>query len=993
MRSHLVSRLILPLGLLLTAFSSPSYAAQNRIATVNGNSRLPVTGTVSGRVKLSSDLGPAPAATKLESLSLRFSFTAAQQASLTQLMAAQLNPSSSSYHQWLTPEQFGAQFGLSSSDLAKVSSWLTSQGFAVTGVARSSTFITFTGTVAQAQQAFGVSIHSLSYNGEKHYSNTTDPVLPSAFAGVVNAVTGLNDFRPRAHSRPRSASAAAASPLYTQTVGGVTSNFIAPADFYTIYDMNPLVGSNLSTSTAGQGFTIAVVGQTDPILADVAAFRTAAGLPPVTSTNYTTKLIGDDPGDSNPDIDESHIDMEWSGAAAPGANILYVYGVDALLDSLTGAIDGNLAPIVSSSYGNCETGVGTATLNSLNQLLQQANAQGMTVISAAGDDGATDCENPNLVAPAAVQGLNVDFPGSSPFVTSAGGTMFSGDVSSPGSYWSSTNGSTGGSALKYIPEQPWNETTATEGLDAGGAGGGGASAFFSKPSWQLVNTTGAGNTPNDDSRDVPDFAFAAAANHDGYLVCSSGTVESNGATELPCSTGFLDTTGQANVFGGTSFVAPTFAGILAVIEQKLGGKANVGIGNINPILYGLANGPTYSSIFHDITTGNNAIPCSQGTPNCSSADPAYNNGSVGYNAGTGYDQASGLGSFDVNNLASGWKTATPAGVGGSTSAGAVLSNTAVTTSSAACGISASTLALTVTVTTGTATAPTTFPSLPASSAVPTGTVQVLVDNAPVGSPQALVNGVANISLSTSTIASGGHTITAAYSGDGTFAGSKGALLTPDPTGANPSGSLASVDFVSSSKPDFSFTAAGTNPCTGAVSVAPGAVASGITFTVTPVNGFTGSVNVTATNNDLANVTTNFTVTPITISSASGVTTSFVISAFTTTVATASSNPLIKHRPSGRAPWYAAGSGATLACMLLFTLPRRRRWGALLAVILSVAALTAVGCSNTSTTGGGGGGGGGGTTPTTPASPGTYTFTVTAISGALVHSAQVTLTVQ
>src|ERR1700677_4034451 len=174
MRSHLVSRLILPLGLLLTAFSSPSYAAQNRIAAVSGNSRLPVTGTVSGRVKLSSDLGPAPADTKLESLSLRFSFTAAQQASLTQLMAAQLNPSSSSYHQWLTPEQFGAQFGLSSSDLAKVSSWLTSQGFAVTGVARSSTFITFTGTVAQAQQAFGVSIHSLSYNGEKHYSNTTD---------------------------------------------------------------------------------------------------------------------------------------------------------------------------------------------------------------------------------------------------------------------------------------------------------------------------------------------------------------------------------------------------------------------------------------------------------------------------------------------------------------------------------------------------------------------------------------------------------------------------------------------------------------------------------------------------------------------------------------------------------------------------------------------------------------------------------------------------
>jgi hypothetical protein len=993
MRSHLISRLILPLGLLLTAFPSTSHAAvQNRIAAVSGNSRRAVPGTISGRVKLAADLGPAPADTKLESLSLRFSFTPAQQASLTQLMAAQLNPSSSSYHQWLTPEQFGAQFGLSSSDLAKVSSWLTGQGFAITGVAHSSTFITFTGTVAQAQQAFGTSIHSLSYNGEKHYSNTTDPVLPSAIAGVVNAITGLNDFRPKAHSRPRSASAAAASPLYTLPIAGVTNHFISPADFYTIYDMNSLIGSSsLSTSTAGQGVTIVVVGQTDPILADVANFRTAAGLPPVTSTNFKTQLIGDDPGNSNIDIDESHIDMEWSGATAPGATILYVYGVDALLDAMTGAIDNNLAPIISSSYGDCETGVGTATLNSLNQLLQQANAQGMTVISAAGDDGATDCDDDDLVFGPAIQGLAVDFPGSSPFVTSAGGTIFSGDVSSPGTYWSSSNGSTGGSAIAYIPEQPWNETTPTLGLGAGGGGGGGASAFFAKPSWQLVNTTGGGNTPNDDSRDVPDFALNAAANHDGYLVCSSGVTESNGATELPCSTGFLDTTGTPNVFGGTSFVAPSFAGILAVIEQKLGGKPNVGIGNINPTLYGLANGPTYSSIFHDITTGNNAIPCSQGTPNCSSADPAYSNGSIGYNAGTGYDQASGLGSLDVNNLATGWKTATPAGVGGSTSAGAVLSNTSVTTSSAVCGISGSTLALTVKVASGTTTAPTTFPSLPASSAVPTGMVQILVDNAAVGSPQALVNGVATISLSTSTITSGGHTVTAAYSGDGTFASSKGALLTPDPTGANPSGALASVDFVSSSKPDFSFTAAGTNPCTGAVSVAPGAVASGITFTVTPVHGFMGSVNLVATNNDVANVTTNFTVTPITVSSASGVTTSFVITASTTTAATASLNPIIKHRPSGRAPWYAAGSGATLACMLLFTLPRRRRWGALLAVILSVAALTAVGCSNSSTTGGTGGGGG--TTPTTPASPGTYTFTVTAVSGALVHSAQVTLTVQ
>jgi subtilase family serine protease len=972
MRSRLMFRLLLSLGLLLTAFSSSNAAVSNRIASVNGNSRVAVPGTVSGRVKLATDLGPAPAATKLESLSLRFSLTPAQQADLTQLLAAQLNPSSPSYHQWLTPEQYGARFGLSSTDLAKVSSWLTSQGFTIIGTARSSTFIRFSGTVAQAQQAFATSIHTLSLNGEQHISNTTDPVLPASIAGVVTAVTGLNDFKLKPRSRVRSVQLDPANPHYTQTVGGVTSYYIAPSDFYTIYDFNPL----LTNSITGTGFTIAVVGQTDPTLTDVAAFRAAAGLPP--SVPKTTLCGGPlisggvqttcaDPGTVDAFIDESNIDMEWAGAAAPGATILYVYGQDALLDSLTGAVDNAVAPIISSSYGECESFVGAAELSSLNQTLQEANTKGITVISAAGDAGATDCEDPELGG-LAVGGLNVDFPGSSPFATSAGGTMFSGDVNTPGTYWSSTNSTTGylgGSALSYIPEQPWNETTATGGLTPGGAGGGGASAFFAKPSWQLTGSTVAGNTPcagcaSDDSRDVPDIAFNAASNHDGYVVCSQGS----------CTNGFLTSTGELNVFGGTSFVAPSFSGLLALVEQKLGGTPGTGIGNVNPILYGLANGPTYSSVFHDITTGSNSVPCSQGTPNCP------NGGAIGYNAGPGYDQASGLGTIDAANLVNSWATATPAGGGGSP-IGAVLSNTTVTTSATLCGISSTTLALSVSVTTG-STAPATYTGQPISSAVPTGMVQILVDNAAVGTPQPLVNGSATFSMSTATISSGGHTISAVYSGDSTFAGSKGTLLAAD-------GTLASVDFVSSTKPDFALT-----PCTAAVTVQSGAVAAGITFTITPANGFTGTVNFVATDNNLAAATTAFTVSPVTVSSATGVTTSFVFTASAPTT-TAQLKPSSVHPRSGRAPWYAAGSGATLACMLLLTVPRRRRWSALLAAVLSVAALTAIGCSNNSSTTGGGGGGGG-TTPTTPTPSGTYTYTITAISGNLVHSAQVVVTV-
>jgi hypothetical protein len=137
-------------------------------------------------------------------------------------------------------------------------------------------------------------------------------------------------------------------------------------------------------------------------------------------------------------------------------------------------------------------------------------------------------------------------------------------------------------------------------------------------------------------------------------------------------------------------------------------------------------------------------------------------------------------------------------------------------------------------------------------------------------------------------------------------------------------------------------------------------------------------------------TPTFTPTTLTFTSASARTTSFVVKASQTTAQLV--RPELHQDPAGRTPWYAAGSGATLACVLLITLPRRRRWAALLAVVFSAAALTVVGCGgNTSNTGGGGGGGGGGPT-TMNAQPGTYTFTITAVSGTLLHSTQVTVIV-
>ncbi len=941
MRSRLLSLLALS-ALVFAASISPSYAAvQSRIAAVSSTSRVAVRHTVPAQAMAATDLGAAPANQVLDSVTLHFNMTDAQQAALNQLLIDQQNPSSPRYHQWLTPEQFGAQFGLSSQDLAKVSAWLTSQGLTITSTSRSNTFIRVSGSVAQIQQALGTSIHSLVSNGEQHIANVSDPLLPSGIAGVVASITGLHDFRikPRAHTRQVPATAQADS-LHTQFTSSISgSHFISPTDFYTIYDIpNPLTSGNLN----GTGVSIAVVGQVDISLSDVAAFRAAAGLP---ANPPTTKLYGAvDPGTatsststpSTGDLQEAQLDVEWAGAAAPSASIIYVNSKDVLNLSLVNAITNNAAPIVSISYGLCEAGAGTANLAAFNQLFQQANAQGITVVAPTGDAGATDCDYATSVASS---GLAVDFPASSPNVTAVGGSMFNeGAGTYATTYW---NGNTStdivGSAKSYIPEAAWNES-GSNGLSAGG---GGASNFFTKPTWQ----TGTG-VPADSARDVPDVALNSASGHDGYLYCAQGF----------CTSGFRNASNNLDVVGGTSVSTPSFAGILALVEQKIGSR----IGNANPTIYGLANSTFYNNVFHDIATGNNDSPCIAGSNNCPSG------GSIGYNATQGYDLATGWGSIDAYNMANNWTSVTPAGTINATSQ--LSSYTTVTTSTSLCALSSGSMALNVTVANGG----------PSSTIKPTGTVQFLVDNVAVGTPVALTNGTASYTLNTTALSSGGHTISATYSGDTTYAGSRGTLL--DSTGLP-----APVDIIASAS-DFSLTA-----CSASTSVIAGGTAPGVTFTITPFHGFTGAVIMSASTADTVAATYTFSVTPVTISSTTGVTTSFVLKAFQTNAQGATGQLKVgsNSQPHGGIPWYIPGSGATLACMLLITLPRRRRWGALLAVVLSVAALGAVGCGSnslsnqTSTT----------TGTTTNATKGTYNITVTATSGTLVHSANVTFTVQ
>lgn len=955
----------LGLALILAPFAH-AIRLPNRIASDAPEARARLNHSVSPKVKHAIDLSEAPGERVLDSLSLRFNRTAAQQAALNQLLIDQQNPSSPRYHQWLTPEQFGAQFGLSSADLAKVSAWLTSQGFTVTGVARSGTFISFKGTIAQAQKAFNTNIHTMNVDGEQHFANTTDIALPPSIAGVVSTVTGLNNFKLRSRAIPRTVSADVLNPQYTSSVSG--NHFIAPGDFYTIYDVNPLLSSSINGTGVGSGtsggYSIAIMGQVDISLADVAAFRTASGL----SANLpTVKLYGTDPGTatsststpSTGDLSEAQLDVEWAGAAAPAARIVYVNSKDVLNTSLPHAIDDDLAPIISISYGECEAAAGVSGIDSFDQLFQQANAEGITIVGPSGDSGATDCD---YHAVTAAQGLAVDFPGSSPFVTSAGGTMFNeGTATGATSYWN--NGENSGSALSYIPEAVWNES----GSGGLGAGGGGASIFFSKPTWQ----TGTG-VPNDFARDVPDISLNSAANHDGYLFCSQGS----------CTNGFRNAAGNLNVVGGTSVAAPSFAGILALVEQQ--NSFAKGIGNANPVLYALANSPYYNNVFHDIASGNNSSPCLVGTPDCP------NGGNIGHTAGPGYDLATGWGTISAYNLATKWTLATPVGLGSAT--GATISTTSVTTGNSICGISGNSLSLTATVINGT------FDSNGHAvvGATPTGTVQFLIDDAAVGSPVALANGKAAYTLDTSGLPSGAHTISAAYSGDGTYAGSRGSLLASD-------GTLSPIDVISANSADFSITS-----CNASTSVKSGGTAPGVVFTFTPVKGFTGPITLSVTSNQAIAAGYNFSpvLTPantVTINSTAGVPVTLTLSAFLSSANGAASVSTVasNHSSPSQLPWYVTGSGATLACMFVLVLPRRRRWGAILAVIISVGAIGATGCGSGGSASSAPAASSTGTTPTNPsvtnAAPGTYNITITAVAststGNLVHHANVLFTVQ
>ena len=781
---------------------------RSRVVQAVDDARLTtLSGNVHPLARAEFDQGLLDEATPLHRIVLVLQRSSEQETVLRQLIDQQQDKSSSIYHQWLTPESFGAGFGPSDRDLSAVTTWLASHGFADLQVNAGHTLIEFSGTAGTVRNAFHTAMHRYNVQGRQHFANAADPSIPSALVPVVAGIASLNDF-PRKAANHRLgnfrhdpatngttplpdelAKIQTASPLpsFTISSGGSFSYPVTPYDFATVYNVLPLWSA--TTPIDGTGQTIAIVGQTDINPADFVNFRKLFDLPlgntaTPTGTQYLNIIYnGPNPGVTG-DEGEADIDTQWSGAVAKGATIDYVVSESTEVTQGTDLsaiyiVDNNLASVMSYSYGQCELFLGTAGNAFYNTLWQQAAAQGITVLISSGDSGSAGCDESGVVG--ASGGLAVNGIGSTPWNIAVGGTDFympDGGTA----YWSSTNNSlTQASAKGYIPEVPWNQSctdsvfaisrdfsgetpeqicNSSIAIDGGLSnvigGGGGASACTQSNGSSVASCTATYSKPSwqtgtgvpaDGVRDVPDVSLFASAGFFGafYFVCR----QSENPSGQPC------TLNNFAGYGGTSVSSPAFAGIVSLVNQKTGSRQ----GNANYVLYNLASqqsqsgtacnaatgAPSAGCIFNDVTTSTIAMPCLNGTPNCNVSSASDRFGVLsGFGSTAGYDLATGLGSVNAANLVNNWTNSTFI----STSTTLALAPTVITHGSP--------VSATVDVS--------------SASGTPTGSVSINGLTA-VGSVQSgtLASGVYAASLSN--FPGGTYSVQAHYAGDGTYGSS------------------------------------------------------------------------------------------------------------------------------------------------------------------------------------------------------------------------------
>src|SRR5216684_4129444 len=575
--------------------------------TVDDTNRMVLRGNVHPQARAEFDTGVVADAQPVTRMLLLLQRSEEQETALQQLMEEQQSKNSPNYHAWLTPDEFGKKFGPADADVQAVTDWLTLHGFQVSKVSKGRTVIEFSGNVGQVRSAFGTEIHKYNVKGEEHFANVKDPEIPVALSPVVRGLVSLHNFRPKSFIRNagtfrRNAKTGEVKPAFTFTDVNGTFYAVGPADFAKIYNFNP------STAT-GVGQSIAIVGQSNINLQDVADFRNVFGLP----ANVPQVILnGPDPGLVSGDETESDLDVEWAGAVAQQAQIIFVTTQTSQTDFVAGVdasavyiVDNNVAPVLSESYGACETNLGATGNAFYNSLWQQAAAEGITVVISAGDNGSAGCDPAPAPANqnAATLGLAVNGIASTPFNIAMGGTDFD-DVGNQSKFWNTTNTSTAtppavpASALGYIPEKTWNDSCATAGTSGctatiisgnsssgidlvAGSGGpsncstlttsGACAAGYAKPTWQQ------GLTPADNVRDIPDVSLfssdsgaSSGTSKSFYIVCQS---DQDPTGDTGCNLTKFTTTTPFHDFqavGGTSAATPTFAAIMALVNQQFG---------------------------------------------------------------------------------------------------------------------------------------------------------------------------------------------------------------------------------------------------------------------------------------------------------------------------------------------------------------------------------------------------------------------------------------
>lgn len=597
-------------------------------------------GNVRSAANAANDRGAVADSLPLEHLLVQLQRSPEAEAAFQSYIATLNDTSSPNFHQWLTPEQIGSEYGPAQADIAVVADWLKAQGFTVNAVATTGMTIDISGTAGQVRSAFGTEIHHLSVDGEAHIANMQNPSVPTALAGVVNGVVSLNDFRPhpmhhniksthfdaRTGSQTEEGTSLTASgalhPDYTFTSGGSTYQAVVPGDLANIYNLNPLFSAGYS----GQGQTVVVIEDTNVYsTADWSTFRSTFGLNSYSGASFTQvhptgSLSCTNPGDVAGNDGEAILDAEWASAAAPSAAIVLASCKDTSttfggLIALENLVNSKTAyRIVSISYGESESENGATANAAYNSTYQSAVAEGISVFVSSGDEGAASSDA-NLRY--ATHGITVSGFASTPYNVAVGGTDF-GDTyaGSNTTYWNSSNTSTYTSAKSYIPEIPWNDSCASkliatkEGYSttygssgfcnsspgkanflttAAGSGGPSGCATGSATTSGVVSgsckgyakpswQSGIVGNPNDNVRDLPDVSLFAANGVWGhyYVYCYSNR-----------SAGGAACTGAPSAWsgaGGTSFASPIMAAMQALVNQKTGSAW----GNVDPTYYNLA---------------------------------------------------------------------------------------------------------------------------------------------------------------------------------------------------------------------------------------------------------------------------------------------------------------------------------------------------------------------------------------------------------------------